>query len=78
MEWNIERNLNKSLLPREVHVAIYEGNIESISYMENPAALFSNLVERNTRPCWHKVEFSLYFSLYMIVLYNPRGPIPLL
>ena len=37
MEWNIERNLNKSLLPREVHVAIYEGNIESISYMENPA-----------------------------------------
>jgi hypothetical protein len=37
MEWNIERNLNKGLLPREVHVAIYEGNIESISYMENPA-----------------------------------------
>jgi hypothetical protein len=32
-----KRNLNKGLLPREVHVAIYEGNIESISYMENPA-----------------------------------------
>jgi hypothetical protein len=36
------------------------------------------IVEHNTRPCWHKVEFSLYFSLYMIVLYNPRGPTPLL